>query len=1588
VRSHATAVSAGSSTGWANGLGRMARGATATRSPVLGSDGSCAPSLRLLVLLGALVCALSLVTSSASAALPTHPELPALSQGGFERACGVAVDSAGNRYVADATGDVVKIYSPTGTLITSFVPSVNEAGPCTLAVDSLGDVYANARGKDVVKYKPSAFPPTGSTTYGPDTSVNATGVLIGESAYGVAVDPATDDVYVPLSGQINSYQPDGTLISNTIGAGVPGAWYVGIAVRGSTGKIYAYDRENLKAYVFNPAGSEVQVEVDGSEAAAGGFGTGYHSLALDQSNGHFYLPDIGPATGHKVVDEFDGGGALVSEIATPAALADPLPAGVAVDNSGGENEGDVFVSVGINPSSVLAFGPLTYTPFFNLKVTKTGPGQGTVTSSPAGIDCGTTCQHALEEGTEVTLTAVAATGSHFSSWEGCDTVTGDECKLTMSAAHNVKAKFTAKPKVKAESVAPRDDSAQLEAEVIPNGEETSYQFEYLSEDAYQANGESFTGPEEALLAPALPESIGNGVDPVAVSAQIEGLTPGSPYRFRVVATNPVGADEGGALAFITYLPPDIFKPCANDAFRSGPGANLPDCRAYEQASPVDKNGGDLTGTIFSSKASVNGDRVSFGASVPIPGGEGAQTFTPPYLASRGSDGWSTQGLLPPQSAGQRALVAGWTADFSHVFAWATKLGVVRETTLLDRATGGGPLSAIVPHTAGFNQPQIAGTSADGSQVFFESTASIPLLQGGAPNKPNLYVWDRSTGAVRLAGVLNDEDAPPAGAFAGSYDWLRRDRTRGGAASTYFTRDQRVVSADGSKVYFTAGKSGQLYLRENPAMPQSATVIDGNGEEECTEPALACTIQVSATRRSQPDPAGTQPAIFLGASSNGERAFFTSTEMLTADAHTGPAQPAAEIGRAKLGPSEAEDPEPSFLPTHARGVALSPDGEYLYWAEPTSGTIGRAKLDPSGHPTSVDPEFIIPGETEFETHPQLEPGVMHSAQSTPRYVAVDGEYVYWTNTGPLGGERGSQLGEFILKGAGTIGRVKLVESGSGGIEPGEIEPAWIEGATNPQGIAVNSSHVYWASARDENGGGQSSIARAEIDGEGVELDFHEFSNTDPDGIALDSSHVYVTRHEGVNGYVERFPLEGSSAVETDFIDYTPLRSVAIDGSHLYWTAPGKEAIGRVSLSAFSGNCGENATCEKEFLKIEGSPDGLAISSDHEHLYWSANGEGQPNPGQDLYRFEAEGDGLTDLTPDQADPNGAEVQGLLGSSEDGSYVYFTANGVLAPGASPGDCRQGPAEFFAGACNLYLEHEGEISFVARLNASGNDGLNWRARAEKGGGYGDQSTARVSADGRTLLFVSSEKLTDYENEGVSEIYRYRVGEPSQLLCVSCNPTGLPPGGGGGSLANIAPPSVLTSFEPAATLSRNLSADGNRVFFQTDEALVVSDVNGAHGCPSERGGGNACQDVYEWEAAGTGSCERETQDGGCIYLLSTGTGADASYLLDASASGDDVFINTRSALLGQDQDSLRDVYDVRVGGGIAAQSERAAPPCEGEACRGAAAPAPEGGSPVTPLFSGPGNGKPHHKKSSSRKHKHKRHKHRRHAKSNGRTHR
>ena len=312
---------------------------------------------------------------------------------------------------------------------------------------------------------------------------------------------------------------------------------------------------------------------------------------------------------------------------------------------------------------------------------------------------------------------------------------------------------------------------------------------------------------------------------------------------------------------------------------------------------------------------------------------------------------------------------------------------------------------------------------------------------------------------------------------------------------------------------------------------------------------------------------------------------------------------------------------------------------------------------------------------------------------------------------------------------------------------------------------------------------------------------------------------------------------------------------------------------------------------------------------------------------LYRWDAnaaEGQRLSAISPDPTGQPG--VLGPAAVSDDASSVYFVALGELAAGATRGEA------------NLYMWRQGQgVRYIGTLDSAGatNSILSgaldlpvWEQVWQDNGGR----AARVTPDGERLLFASHAQLDpDYDTtedsaedcgdpevagERCRQIYLYDA--PSgQLSCVSCVP-GSPMSGDANLFGNSDGRRGTAEPETSAPLDlpRNLSADGQRAFFETARPLLAADENHA-------------TDVYEWE-------DSDLDGVGELRLISTGRNATDSEFLDASPSGNDVFFTARDQLVGMDDDDQVDLYDARMGGGFAAQNPSAPPPpCDGEACQG-----------------------------------------------------
>jgi hypothetical protein len=267
------------------------------------------------------------------------------------------------------------------------------------------------------------------------------------------------------------------------------------------------------------------------------------------------------------------------------------------------------------------------------------------------------------------------------------------------------------------------------------------------------------------------------------------------------------------------------------------------------------------------------------------------------------------------------------------------------------------------------------------------------------------------------------------------------------------------------------------------------------------------------------------------------------------------------------------------------------------------------------------------------------------------------------------------------------------------------------------------------------------------------------------------------------------------------------------------------------------------------------------------------------------------------------------GVLARSDSLDRVYFVAENQIVAGAPEAP---GP--------KLYVWDDTgaspQVRFIAALSPED-------ARAWDGSSVQESQIikpARISSNGRYIAFVSAAKLAGVDHDGQPDVYRYDA-QAQELACVSCSSDASP------SQGSIRFDQSRIGENIVNHLPRNVS-DMGQVFFQTSRGLVPADSNGM-------------VDVYEYENGG-------------LFLLSGGSGSEDSYFLDASASGNDVFFDTRDQLVGWDEDANYDAYDARAGGGLP-EPPLAGPPCEGDSCQPAPV-LPNDPTPASLTFNGPGN--------------------------------
>jgi hypothetical protein len=372
------------------------------------------------------------------------------------------------------------------------------------------------------------------------------------------------------------------------------------------------------------------------------------------------------------------------------------------------------------------------------------------------------------------------------------------------------------------------NGANMWMDLNPNGPSTTYYFEYITDAAYQANppGERFSGAATTTM-PKTTASTFIEVSPT-LGAQLQAETV---YHYRPVATNSSGTTVGKALehVFVTKEPSKSFT--------------LPDGRAWEMVSPVDKGGGAIAapGALFGGgdlQAAAGGGGVTYGSGTAFTEPVGAPPVSQ-YVSRRGSSAWVTENVSAPlESAAYGDHPDGapyrlFSADLSRGLMFgglACRGGIegcpapnmplpgsgapadymayyVREGGTFSSLLGAGDV-ANSPLSPDALELAFVAASPDLSHVILSSCAALTadaVEVAGPPGHcdeeaQNLYEW--SAAGLSALNLLPGASVTTPGASV--------------AASI------GAISADGSRVYWSDGAA--LYLREGDetvALPQGA-----------------------------------------------------------------------------------------------------------------------------------------------------------------------------------------------------------------------------------------------------------------------------------------------------------------------------------------------------------------------------------------------------------------------------------------------------------------------------------------------------------------------------------------------------------------------------------------------------------------------------------------------------------------------------------------------------------------------------------------------------------------------------------------------
>lgn len=394
------------------------------------------------------------------------------------------------------------------------------------------------------------------------------------------------------------------------------------------------------------------------------------------------------------------------------------------------------------------------------------------------------------------------------------------------------------PRIDAQfATAVNPEDATLRAEINPRfWSDARYYLEYGSSECRSGGcATKVPLPPGSLLT----SQSGISKDVATAPVALTGLTPGATYHFRFVAQSGGGGPVYGRLpnggeatfaeglegTFTTPLPPRPGEACPNGAFRPGPGAFLPDCRAYELVTPgtddviVQKN--IVSNPARLDQAAVGGDAITYSTYRSLEGSK-SSPYTSQYIARRTPAGWVGEAISPPQEGPTNAaatkdvqykaflpdLSSGWIQYASNLqLDPATPPGFLN---LYRREIATGSYQGLIRATpAEPNEfwPELQGVSENGGCAVFVANGRLPSSPSASTTEGINQTYENCKGKLRLISVTTGGTAATVGSSAG---------TPGGRPYGREASVAHAISADGSRVFWSESSSlnnlGPLFLR--------------------------------------------------------------------------------------------------------------------------------------------------------------------------------------------------------------------------------------------------------------------------------------------------------------------------------------------------------------------------------------------------------------------------------------------------------------------------------------------------------------------------------------------------------------------------------------------------------------------------------------------------------------------------------------------------------------------------------------------------------------------------------------------------------